>query len=149
MNWGCLIAAVVAFGYGWGANGWRLDAAYQKENNARLQAVAIQRDAAKADLEKLTAELSENNDTHTAQLKKVQNENNTLRNRISAGAVSLRVSATCPDNHAQKPTSASVDNGTRPELDATVRPDYYALRDGINQVTAQLGACQGELSIRQ
>jgi prophage endopeptidase len=148
MNWGCLIAAAVAFGCGWGTNGWRLDAAYQAKDNARLQAVAIQRDAAMADLEKLTAELSENNDTHTAQLKKVQNENNTLRNRISAGAVSLRVAATCPQQ-AKEPTSASVDNGTRPELDATVRPDYYALRDGINQVTAQLGACQGELSIRQ
>ncbi|MFD4839773.1 lysis system i-spanin subunit Rz [Achromobacter sp. NPDC058515] len=36
-------------------------------------------------------------------------------------------------------------NGARPELDPAARSDYFALRAGIQQVTAQLAACQARL----
>ncbi|WP_420885000.1 lysis system i-spanin subunit Rz [Achromobacter insuavis] len=38
-----------------------------------------------------------------------------------------------------------VDHGARAELDPAARSDYFALRAGIQRVTAQLEACQARL----
>lgn len=146
-----IFAGLLAAGFagGWGVNGWRLESAYQTEENARLGAAIAERDAMREDRDKLAVKLATNNDTHLAQLRKAQNENITLRNRVDAGTVRLRVAATCPQPvQTGESSGATVDPGTGPELDATARPTYHALRDGIKLVTAQLEACQGELRLR-
>lgn len=68
-----------------------------------------------------------------------------LERRVSAGPTRLYVAAKCP---AAKPvpeagTAAGVGSGNseRPELDTTVRPDYFTLRRGIIRVEAALKAC--------
>ena len=150
MNPWALIALVAAgFAGGWGVNGWRLDAAHQAEQNTRLEAMSKERDAAIFDRDKLAVKLATNNDIHTAQLRKLQNETNSLRDAVGAGAVRLRVAATCPQPVQTGDASGpAVDHGTRPELDPAARQDYFALKDGIEHITAQIGACQGELRLR-
>ncbi len=96
----------------------------------------------------LTRELSAANDAHLLKLKEAQHETASLRDRLLAGTVRLRVSATCP----AAPTTAadsSVDTGAGAELDATARRAYLALRDGIDLAAGQLSACQGELRLRR
>ncbi|WP_426789296.1 lysis system i-spanin subunit Rz [Achromobacter xylosoxidans] len=38
-----------------------------------------------------------------------------------------------------------MDHGARAKLDPAARSDYFALRAGIRQLTAQLEACQARL----
>lgn len=91
----------------------------------------------------LAVNLAQANDKNLAQLKASQNETNRLRDCLLTGSCGLRVNAACgPRLDA---ASAGVDNGTGAELDATSRRAYFALRDGIDRVTAQLTACQGQL----
>jgi len=149
MNYGAIIALVAAFAGGWGINGWRLNAAHLATENTRLEAIGKERDAAIVDRDKLAAKLATSNDTHTAKLRKAQDETNSLRNRVGDGSYGLRVAATCPKpaqtDDAPNPT---VDHGTAPELDSAARQDYFALRDGIGRITSQIEACQGELRLR-
>lgn len=147
--WALFALVAAAFAGGWGVNGWRLESAHLAEENTRLGAVSKERDAAILDRDKLAAKLATNNDAHTVQLRKAQDETNALRNRVGDGSYGLRVAATCPKfTQTDDATGPAVDHGTRPELDRTARQDYFSLRDGIGRVTAQLEACQGELRLR-
>lgn len=92
----------------------------------------------------LAVNLAQANDKNLAQLKGAQNETNRLRDCMLTGSCGLRVNATCGPRLG--PTSPGVDNGAGAELDADARQAYFALRDGIDRVTAQLTACQGQLS---
>lgn len=122
---------------------------------ARATADALKRaqDAEKASAEAIAAynhlagELSAANDKHTNELRSAQNETNHLRDRIAAGAGSLRVSATCPPSPGLN-AGSHVDSGTWAELDPAARLAYFALRDGIDRASAQLAACQDELRLR-
>lgn len=78
-------------------------------------------------------------------MRNAQIEDNGLRADVDAGRKRLRVSAICPASSggmSERGTSASVGDGARPELDRDSRSDYFALRDGIRRVTAQLEVCQ-------
>jgi len=81
-------------------------------------------------------------------LRDAEKQNNQLRADVDAGRKRLRVNASCPassDNMPETGSSASVDNGIAPELNADARQDYYSLRDGIERITKQLLACQVRL----
>lgn len=150
MNWGSLIALVVAFGCGWGVNGWRLDATYQTEQNTRLTAAIEARDKAVEDRDALALKLAKSNDAHAFELRKAQNETNSRRDAVSVGTLGLRVAATCPGTPTTEAApGAVVDHGTGPELARDARQDYFALLDGIDQTVARLGACQDELRLRE
>ncbi|WP_420867805.1 lysis system i-spanin subunit Rz [Achromobacter pulmonis] len=56
---------------------------------------------------------------------------------VDAGRQRLHVRAAC--------RGARVDHGAGAELDPSARSDYFALRAGIQQLTAQLQACQAWL----
>lgn len=146
-----IIALAVAFGSGWSVNGWRLDATYQSEQKTALEGVIHDRDAALHDRDALADKLAASDDAHALQLRKAQDETNSLRDRVSSGRVGLRVAATCPGpaESPSTPTAPGVDHGTAPELDPDARQTYFALRDGIDRTVAQLTACQGELALRQ
>lgn len=149
MNWGALIALAVAFGCGWGVNGWRLDATYQAEQTTRLTAAIEARDKAIEDRDALALKLTKSNDAHAFELRKAQNETNRIRDGVSVGTIGLRVAATCPGTPTTEAApGAVVDHGTGPELAGNARQDYFALRDGIDRVVEQLGACQDELRLR-
>lgn len=75
-------------------------------------------------------------------LGELKNENDSLRNAVTRGNVQLRVAAKCPSVTA----STGLDNGEAPELNATARSAYFALREGIGRQFEQLNACQAILS---
>ena len=81
-------------------------------------------------------------------LRSAQIEDDGLRADVDAGRQRLRVQATCSAAGGGVPpagTAAGVDHGTRAELDPAARSDYFALRAGIQRLTAQLQACQTRL----
>lgn len=67
----------------------------------------------------------------------MKNENDRLRNDVERGRVRLRVAATCPAS-----SSSGVGHEEAPELDATARSAYFALREGLGEQFEQLKACQ-------
>lgn len=79
-------------------------------------------------------------------MRNAQVQDNALRADVDAGRQRLHVAATCsPANGGviKGGTAARVGDGARAELDPAARSDYFALRAGIQRLTAQLAACQG------
>ncbi len=145
-----VIVGVLAFGGGWEANGWRLTGQYTAEKLEASQEAAKALAAMTADRDQLAGKLTAANDQHTTELRKAQNETNSLRDRLANSSSGLRIAATCPESRLgpQAPSPARVDTGTGAELDSTARRAYFALRDGIDRASAQLAACQDELTLR-
>lgn len=137
---GALAALLAGFAGGWTVNGWRYEAA---ESEALRHAIEAKDDAI-AKRDELAKKLADADDTHTKELKDANTETNRLRDCLRTGSCGLRIKARCPSATAAAP-GASVDSGPGAELDATAGSAYFALRDGINQVTAQLAACQDQL----
>lgn len=84
-------------------------------------------------------------------LQEKAHENEKLRAAVDAGAVRLRVKARCPILPAASeaaPGAGVGDDGTA-ELDPSARPDYFALRAGIENQAAQLSACQAILRVER
>lgn len=80
-------------------------------------------------------------------LQDLQNENIGLAAAVSSGAKRLLIAANCSSTAVA--SSSGVDHATTAELDASVRPNYYALKSGINQQREQLMACQEILSLER
>lgn len=81
-------------------------------------------------------------------MRNAQVQDDGLRADVDVGRQRLHINAVCPaagGGVSQAGAAARVGNGTRAELDPTARPDYFALRAGIRQVTAQLEACQARV----
>lgn len=145
-----LIVGVAAFGGGYKVADWRLTGQYTAEKLKASQ------DAAKAladmtdERDVLAGKLSAADDKHTNELRNAQNETTRLRDRLANSSSGLRIAATCPESHLgpQAASGARVDTGTGAELDSSARRAYFALRDGIDRASAQLAACQDELTLR-
>lgn len=145
-----LVVGVVTFGGGYKVADWRLTGRYTAEKLEAAQGAAKALAAMTDERDILAGKLSAANDRHTDELRKAQNETNSLRDRLRAGAIGLRIAATCPDARLgpQTPSGARVDTGTGAELNEIARRAYFALRDGIDRASAQLAACQDELRLR-
>ncbi|WP_019646957.1 lysis system i-spanin subunit Rz [Novispirillum itersonii] len=137
-----LLAALLMGGFtaGWTVNGWRLNArqadliaAY---DTALDEAVA----AARAQVEATARRLAEADTRHTTALLEATDEINRLRLSVAAGAVRLRVRATCPAAAAVPGSAApsGVGDDTAPELAGDAREAYYTLRDQLTRMEAQL-----------
>jgi hypothetical protein len=145
-----LIAGALAFVGGYKVADWRLTGQYTAEKLEASQAAAKALAAMTDERDILAGKLSAANDRHTDELRKAQNETNSLRDRLRAGSIGLRIAATCPESRLgpQAPSGARVDTGTGAELGETARRAYFTLRDGIDRASAQLAACQDELRLR-
>ena len=145
-----LIAGALAFVGGYKVADWRLTGQYTAEKLEASQAAAKALAAMTDERDILAGKLSAANDRHTDELRKAQNETNSLRDRLRAGSIGLRIAATCPESRLgpQASSGARVDTGTGAELGETARRAYFALRDGIDRASAQLAACQDELRLR-
>ena len=141
---------VGAFLAGWTVNGWRGAAAADEKALQALKEATDARTLAESERDALAARLRASDDLHAAQLRKAQDETNSLRDRVSAGPVRLLVAAKCPaaPNLPEAASAPGVDSGTRAELDPEARSAYFALRDGINRAEAKLAACQHQLRER-
>ena len=145
-----LAAALLAIAFlaGWTERGIRArndELERSVEFEKRLKGAIDERDA-------LALQLKTSDDNHAQALRKAQDETNLLRDRVSAGAVGLRIAAKChaaATRVSEAASSAGLGDGAGAELDGTARQAYFALRDGIDRASAQLAACQGELMLRQ
>lgn len=139
------VAGSLAFVGGFKVAAWRADAEKLEVVKATQKALA----ALTNDRDKLADSLAAANDQHSAALRKAQNETNSIRDRLRAGTVGLRIAATCPDHPAPESSPGSrVDSGGAAELNEPARQAYFALRDGIDRAAAQLAGCQAELRLR-
>lgn len=139
-----IAVAVVAFllaGAGWMARGWQADAdIWQlKEEHARdLKAISDKAteaaETARQQEENWQAKVAELDRKHSEEMQNAKQENDRLRAAVDDGAVRLRVRASCPASSGNMPNStaaAGKPDGASVELDASARPDYFALRSGI------------------
>lgn len=145
-----LALAVLLVGAGWAANGWRLNAAHEREIAAIRDKARDDLHAAEGERDALADRLRVQDEAAAVKLGKAKDENASLLDRVNAGAVRLRVAARCPNvlHVPEAAASAGVDSGAGVELDPAARSTYRALRNGIRTVEVKLEACQSQLRER-
>lgn len=149
------VGALIAGGAAWKAQGWRYGAeiaALKADESAR---VAESQREAREILERRAAEVGQINERNAKAewaayggMRNAQIQDDGLRADVDAGRQRLHVRAACPAAGGGMPEAGAatgVGHGTRAELDPAARSDYFALRAGIQQITAQLEACQVRL----
>lgn len=145
---GIAALAVAVFGAGWMVNGWRWDARWQARELALAEAQVQAEQASRSRENALRADLAALDQQYTDERTAADAEIDRLRAAVDAGRSRLRVAATCPDRVPATAAGAGVGDGAgpeRPELAPEARPDYFALRSGLDRVSRQLTACQAIL----
>lgn len=142
--------ALAAYSSGEQAGSERVQTAWDKSVNDinRIAQAALTR--ALSERDDLARKLEAADDRHLTNLQESQRETNRLRDCISAGTCGLRILARCPASAdvPQAAASASVDLGAGAELAPAAGRAYFALRDGIDRASAQIAACQEQLTLR-
>lgn len=139
---------------GWTVDSWRLAAkvADAKVGEANLRAdvsgrALAQARVATAQRDALAGKLSTLDAQASANLRKMQDENETLRAGVRAGTRVVRVAgAVCPERTAdvpQAPAAGGVDSGAGAVLSADAGQLVYDLRARIIRTERKLSACQG------
>lgn len=131
--------ALMLFCAGWYVNGRRLDVQIQTIRLEHANALANATQDAKSKQEALASHISKIDANYTKELVNAYAEIDRLR---SSGK--LRIVATCGDL-SRTATHSGVDHANAPRLTEAAERDYYALREGIATMTAQLKACQAIL----
>lgn len=154
-----IVIALAGFAGGWVSNGWRLGGEIQtlladhaREKSDQAEAFNQRRTAMVQERDVLAERLHLIDTTKTAQLTKARNENQALADRLAAGAVGLRIDATCTSagaGQAQSAEGGSLDSPAGAQLTSTAGRAYSALRDSITATEVTLQACQGALSTFQ
>jgi hypothetical protein len=132
-------AASLAIGFTAGATamGWRKDAQISAMEKRNAEAVAFAYQKA----ETLSKRIAEADSAHLKTLKEKDNEISRLADDVAAGVKRLRVKATCPAL-PRTATGSGMGDAASPRLTKDAERHYIAHRRGIEQVTAQLSACQ-------
>lgn len=146
------VGALIAGGAAWKAQSWRYGAEIAEMKSDQAARVADSQRQAREILERRVAEVGQINEQNAKAewaayggMRNAQVQDDALRADVDAGRRRLYVAATCSPASSGVPeagTAARLGNGARPELDAAARSDYFALRAGIQRLTAQLSACQ-------
>ena len=146
------VGSVIAGGAAWKAQSWRYGAELAEMKADQSARVAESQRQAREILERRVAEVGQINERNAKAewaayggMRNAQVQDDGLRADVDAGRNRLHVAASCPaagGGVSPAGTGARVGDGTRAELDPAARSDYFALRAGIRQVTAQLAACQ-------
>lgn len=136
----------------WTTQGWRYGEQLASQRAARADEVAEGQRQAREILAQRYAAVAEINERNARAewaayggMRNAQIQDDGLRADVDAGRQRLHVRATCTAAGRGVPeasAAAGVDHGARAELDPSARSDYFALRAGIQQLTAQLHACQ-------
>lgn len=151
-----LAGGLVLGGAAWAAQGWRKDVRIAEQQRDQAQQVADAQRQAREILQRRYAEVGQINERNARAewaayggLRSAQIEDDGLRADVDAGRQRLRVQASCGPaaigGVSETGATAGMDHGTRAELDPAARSDYFALRAGIQRLTAQLQACQARL----
>ncbi|WP_205736959.1 lysis system i-spanin subunit Rz [Achromobacter spanius] len=150
-----LVGAIVAGGAAWRVQGWRYGAEIAEMKADQSARIAESQRQAREILERRVAEVGQINERNAKAewaayggMRNAQVQDDGLRADVDAGRQRLHVVASCPASSGGVPKAragSGLGDGTRAELDPAARPDYFALRAGIQQVTAQLDACQARI----
>lgn len=138
------LAFILGFGGAWTAQHWRYTAKISAIEKKQADALA----KAHQKNELLYQRISDADSAHTKALKEKNDEITSLSDDVAAGLIRLRVNARCPAM-PEAAASSGMGNGSSPRLNAAAERDYFTLRRGIEQVTAQLSACQQILRIER
>lgn len=151
-----LVIAACGFFAGWQINGWRMDVDIQTlkaEHSQEQVQLANKAAAQQAQMLKardaLADKLSALDAEYTTQLTKARHDNQTLRDRLAAGSVGLRIDAVCPSaatGATQSAQGGSVDLAAGAELSAAAGSAYSALRENIITTEVTLAVCQNALA---
>lgn len=146
------VGMLIAGGAAWKAQSWRYGAEIAEMKSDQAARVADSQRQAREILERRVAEVRQINERNAKAewaayggMRNAQVQDDGLRADVDAGRQRLHVAAACPAASSGVPkagTPARLGDGARAELDPAARSDYFALRAGIRQVTAQLAACQ-------
>lgn len=142
-NWKTIaIAAAVflAFLGGWLANGWRYSARIADMKTAYEEALVKATTDAMRQHEQHAATIADIDYKYTRELNHAKEVIDRLNANLDAGG--LRVNAECSADLPKADTGARVDNAATPRLTDAARRNYFTLRTRIEEVTAQLRACQ-------
>jgi prophage endopeptidase len=149
---GYAAAAVVGGVVAWTVQGWRYGEQLAEQRAARADEVAEGQRQAREILARRHADVAEINERNGRAewaayggMRNAQIQDDGLRADVDAGRQRLHVRAACTAAGRGVPeasAAAGVDHGARAELDPAARSDYFALRAGIQRLTAQLEACQ-------
>ncbi|WP_312538258.1 lysis system i-spanin subunit Rz [Achromobacter mucicolens] len=147
-----VVGAVLVGCAAWTAQEWRYGAKVARMQADESGRVADAQRQAREILQRRHAEVAEINERNAKAewaayggLRSAQTKDEGLRADVDAGRQRLHVAADCTAASGGVPEAgagARVGNGARPELDPAARSAYFALRAGIEQLTAQLAACQ-------
>ncbi len=150
-----LVGGVAVGAAAWTAQGWRYSERLAVQHAARADEVAEGQRQAREILARRHADVAEINERNGRAewvayggMRNAQIQEEGLRADVDAGRQRLRVRAACPtasSGVSEAGASSGVDHGARAELDPAARSDYFALRAGIQRLTAQLEACQARL----
>lgn len=146
------VGMLIAGGAAWKAQSWRYGAEIAEMKFDQAARVADSQRQAREILERRVAEVGQINEQNAKAewaayggMRNAQVQDDALRADVDSGRQRLHVAATCSPASSGVPkagTAARLGDGTRAELDPAARSDYFALRAGIQRVTAQLEACQ-------
>ncbi|OMG83644.1 lysis system i-spanin subunit Rz [Achromobacter xylosoxidans] len=157
VGWKGYAAAALAGGLvlgaaAWTVQGWRYGEQLAGLRAARADEVADGQRQAREILARRHADVAEINERNGRAewaayggMRNAQIQDDGLRADVDAGRQRLHVRAACSAAGRGVPeasAAAGVDHGARAELDPAARSDYFALRAGIQKLTAQLEACQ-------
>lgn len=160
IGWRGYAAAALAGGLvlgaaAWTAQGWRYGEQLAVQRAARAEQVAEGQRQAREILAQRHAAVADINERNARAewaayggLRNAQIQDEGLRADVDAGRQRLHVRAACPaagGGVSEAGAAAGVDHGARAELDPAARSDYFALRAGLQRLTAQLEACQARL----
>jgi len=147
-----LAGALIAGGAAWTAQGWRYGEEIATMRADESDRVADAQREAREILQRRYAAVAEINERNARAewaayggMRNAQVQDDRLRADVDAGRQRLHVAASCPTSSGGVPQATAatrVGDGTRAELDPAARSDYFALRAGIQRLTAQLAACQ-------
>lgn len=146
--YGYALALLVGAGGAWYVQGLRWDSDVQERDLATAQAIQVNVDAVNQQLIASRAQTEEIRKTFIDYKAGKENETSALERAVADGTKRLSIRATCP---TAVRTDGTVPGGTgsgQPELDASARFDYYALRRGLDRQFAELQFCRSELRKR-
>ncbi|MFY3136443.1 lysis system i-spanin subunit Rz [Achromobacter xylosoxidans] len=142
-------------GKGKGPCAWRCSEQLASQRAARADEVAEGQRQAREILAQRHAAVAEINERNSRAewaayggMRNAQIQDDGLRADVDAGRQRLRARAACPGTGRgmfDANTAAGGDHGAGAKLDPSARSDCFALRAGIQQLTAQLQACQAWL----
>ena len=140
-------AIFVAFLCGWFSNGWRLGVKMERQRAAYTQALADTTQEAFDKQKENAKKLSKIDARRTKELSNAQSQINDLRARLANGSIGLRIAAHCT-SLPHTATASGLGDGAAAQLTENAEQHYFALREAIVRINAQLIACQDILKER-